>query len=105
MSVKYDILFHRYATYSDEEIMELKNFLFSLANATYGTFRNVSLDSHGILPTEYLHKVHFLKSDISYTVSNSHVDIASSFDMVPTITELGMCYTYNGEIASYNDYK
>lgn len=104
MFVQNVILFYRYATYSDEEKMELKNFLFSLANATYGTFRNVSLDSHGIPSTDFLHQVHFLKSDISYIVSNSHVDIASTFNMVPTITELGMCYTYNGEIASYNDY-
>lgn len=38
-------------------------------------------------------------------VSNSHAEIVASMDMVPTITELGMCLTYNGEIAPYNSYK
>lgn len=95
----------RFPYYTYEEREDLRNFLFKLANATYGTFKDVPPNNHEILPSEYLYYVHLLKGDVSYIVSNSHAEIVASMDMVPTITELGMCLTYNGEIAPYNNYK
>lgn len=99
------IVYFRFPNYSDEEKEDLRNFLFKLANATYGTFKDLPSNNHQILPSEYLYYVHFLKDDVSYIISNSHAEIVASMDMVPTITELGMCLTYNGEIAPYNSYK
>lgn len=99
------IVCFRFPNYSDEDKEDLRNFLFKLANATYGTFKDVPPNNHQILPSEYLYYVNFLKGDVSYIVSNSHAEIVASMDMVSTITELGMCLTYNGEIAPYNDYK
>lgn len=75
-----------------------------LANATYGTFKDVPMNNL-IPPEDYLKYVMLLHGVISYTISNSNIEIFSMFDLVPTITELGLCYSYNGEIAPYNDYK
>lgn len=75
-----------------------------LANATYGTFNNVPMYDR-ISPNEYLHYIMSLSGNITYTISNSHVEIFSSIELVPSVTELGLCYSYNGYVAPYNDYK
>lgn len=58
-----------------------------------------------VLPEDYLKYVMTLKSDISYIISTSYEETPAQLELVPTITELGLCYTYNGEIAPYNSYK
>lgn len=75
-----------------------------MANATYGTFKYVPLDNK-ILPNDYLKYIMSLQGDISYVISNSHEETSAQLELVPTITELGLCYSYNGEIAPYNSYK
>lgn len=75
-----------------------------LANATYGTFNEVPAYDR-ISPDEYLHYIMSLSGAITYAISNSHVDIFSSIELVPSVTELGLCYSYNGYVAPYNDYK
>lgn len=82
----------------------MRAFFESLGNATYGTFKDVLMDNK-ISPNDYLYFVKFLHDNITYIISNSHVDIFSTKELVPTIAELGICYTYNGEIAPYNDYE
>lgn len=93
-----------FSKYSNEEKKELWNFFLLLANATYGTFKDVPLDNR-IPPQDYLKYVNLLRGNTTYIISNSHVEIFSSFDLLPTITELGFCLSYNGEIGRYNDYK
>lgn len=75
-----------------------------LSNASYETFKDVPEDNR-IQPTEYLKYVKLLQTNISYIISNSHVNIFPSFNLLQTITELGVCYSYNGEITPYNDYE
>jgi hypothetical protein len=94
----------RFINYTDEEKEDLRMFLVFLANATYGTFKDVPVYNR-ISPNDYLDYVMSLSGIISYTISNSHVDIFSSIELVPSVTELGLCYSYNGYIAPYNDYK
>lgn len=93
-----------FSTYSDSEKDNLRAFLRLLANATYGTFSNVFEDSR-IQPKDYLNVLNSLRTDISYAISNSHLEIFFPYSLIPTITELGSCYSYNGEIASYNSYE
>ncbi|XP_025203335.1 pickpocket protein 11-like [Melanaphis sacchari] len=94
----------KFSNYTDEEKEELWTFLMLLANATYGTFNEVPVYNR-ISPNDYLNYVLLLSSKLSYTIGNSHVDIFSSNELVPSVTELGLCYSYNGYIAPYNDYK
>ncbi|XP_029342234.1 pickpocket protein 11-like [Acyrthosiphon pisum] len=93
-----------FTNYTEEEKEDLRTFLVQLANATYGTFNEVPAYDR-ISPNEYLHYIMSLNGDISYTISNSHVEIFSSIELVPSVTELGLCYSYNGYVAPYNDYK
>lgn len=93
-----------FTNYTEEEKEDLRTFLVQLANATYGTFNEVPAYDR-ISPNEYLHYVMSLSGAISYTISNSHVEIFSSIELVPSVTELGLCYSYNGYVAPYNDYK
>jgi hypothetical protein len=93
-----------FSTYSDSEKDDLRAFLVLLANATYGTFNDV-FENNQIQPKDYLSVLNSLRSDISYEVSNSHLEIFSPYSLLSTITELGSCYSYNGEIALYNSYE
>ncbi|CAH1713474.1 unnamed protein product [Aphis gossypii] len=94
----------KFSNYTDEEKEELRTFLVLLANATYGTFKEVP-EYNRISPNEYLDYIMSLSANVSYTISNSHVDIFSSIESVPSVTELGLCYSFNGYIAPYNNYK
>lgn len=96
--------YSRFPEYNITEKDDLRKFITALANATYGTFKDVPMDNR-IQPKDYLDYVMLLNCSISYIISTSHVEIFSSSDLLPTITELGLCYTYNGEIAPYNQYQ
>lgn len=74
-----------------------------LTNARYDTFKDIPEDNR-IQPTDYLKYVKLLQNNITYIMSNSHMDIFPLYLLDPTITELGICYSYNGEITVYNDY-
>ncbi|XP_022164487.1 uncharacterized protein LOC111029676 [Myzus persicae] len=94
----------KFTNYTDEEKEDFRTFLVQLANATYGTFKEVP-SYNRISPNEYLNYVISLSGSVSYTIKNSHVDIFSSIELVPSVTELGLCYSYNGYVAPYNGYK
>lgn len=104
MGMKYSFICRRFPNYSDLEKEDLLTFLMLLANATYGTFKDVPVNNR-IPPEKYLDYIMSVQSVISYIISNSNVELFSAVNLVPTITELGLCYSYNGEIAPYNDYK
>lgn len=98
------LLYSSFSKYTDAEKQKLRTFFISLANATYGTFKDVPMDSH-ILPKDYLKYIMSLHGNISYAISASYDESSGFLEFVPTITELGFCYTCNGEIAPYNNYK
>ncbi|XP_050438903.1 pickpocket protein 11-like [Adelges cooleyi] len=89
--------------YSEDEKQEMKAFLEMLANATYGTFDNVPFYTK-ITPDHYLTIVEKLQIHVLYTITNSNMEGYALFNLVPTISELGFCHTYNGEISQYNDF-
>ncbi|KAE9544872.1 hypothetical protein AGLY_000415 [Aphis glycines] len=91
----------KFSNYTNEEKEELRTFLVLLANATYGTFKEVPVYNR-ISPNDYLDYVMSLSGSVSYTISNSHVDIFSSIELVPSVTELGLCYSYNGYWKNHN---
>lgn len=93
-----------FTRYSDTEKKNLRTFFILLANATYGTFKNVPMDTK-ISPKDYLKYIISLQIDISYIINTSTEEMFTQSELVPTITELGLCFAYNGEIAPYNNYK
>lgn len=94
--------FPKYADANDD----LLTFFNSLANATYGTFTNLPAMNDGIIPSKkYLEYIMLLNKKVTYTISNTNADKFFTFDLTPTITELGLCYSYNSEISPYNEYK
>lgn len=97
------ILFQRFSNYTDDEKESLRAFMNLLINASYDTFKDITEDNR-IKPEDYLYYVKLLHTNISYTISNSHVHMFPLFNLEQTITELGICYSYNGEITPYNDY-
>ncbi|XP_026282493.1 sodium channel protein Nach-like [Frankliniella occidentalis] len=81
----------------------LKLFLMKLANATYDTFGDVPNDfSDEIKPSEYMDLVLAVKLDFSYTVSGSNTEANTVGALQTTITEHGLCYAFNSDIAVYN---
>lgn len=76
--------------------------MISLANATYGTFKDVPAVQDGIPPDDYLKYVMSLRGEVTYSVVSNSEEIVYSTDLV---TELGSCFSYNSEIAPYSKYK
>ncbi|KAK3932274.1 Pickpocket protein 11 [Frankliniella fusca] len=82
---------------------KLKNFLMHLANATYDTFAEVPDDFEDeIKPTEYMDLILAVKLDFAYTVSGSNTEANNVGMLQTTITEHGLCYAFNSDIAVYN---
>ncbi|XP_050540284.1 pickpocket protein 11-like [Daktulosphaira vitifoliae] len=98
-----EIIEKEYPGISEDEKSELREFLVLLANATYGTFKKLPFYDK-IKPYKYLSLVENLQIHIMYTITNSNMEGYALFNLVSTISELGFCHTYNGEIAPYNDY-
>ncbi|KAJ1525494.1 hypothetical protein ONE63_010303 [Megalurothrips usitatus] len=81
----------------------LKIFLMKLANATYDTFDDVpDYFPDQIKPSEYMDLVLAVKLEFYYTVSGSNTEANTIGQLQTTITEHGLCYAFNSDIAMYN---
>ncbi|KAF2894805.1 hypothetical protein ILUMI_11368 [Ignelater luminosus] len=78
----------------------LKNFLISLAGAGYKTFDKV-LPYFEIPSEKFMDILLDIQFDFSLSVSNSGVRGYKHL-LEKTITEMGICYTYNSNLAVYN---
>ncbi len=82
---------------------KLKTFLMKLANATYDTFGDVPDDfADEIKPSEYMDLVLAVRLEFAYTVSGSNTEANNVGALQTTITEHGLCYAFNSDIAVYN---
>ncbi|XP_034254431.1 uncharacterized protein LOC117653133 [Thrips palmi] len=86
-----------------EDKERLKLFLMKLANATYDTFGDVPDDFNDVIrPSEYMDLVLAVKLEFYYTVSGSNTEANNIGQLQTTITEHGLCYAFNSDIAIYN---
>ncbi|XP_014245168.1 sodium channel protein Nach-like [Cimex lectularius] len=85
---------------SADNATEAERWLRDLSNATYTNFAKMENYSPAIRPENYLDAVLDAKLQFRYVLSNSNSDAA---DLVPTFTELGLCYSYNSQVAIYNN--
>ncbi|XP_052740745.1 sodium channel protein Nach-like [Bicyclus anynana] len=99
--VKIDYMkLERYVEKSNVEDKEaLRNFIKALANATYDNFDTVP-HYDGIKSDDYLDLLLDLSALFKPTLTTS----TSGFDLqiMPTITEMGLCYSINSKVAVYN---
>nr|XP_024216984.1 pickpocket protein 11-like [Halyomorpha halys] len=72
--------------------------LLLLANATFHTFDKVE-GLKNLSPNHYQDIIFGAAFNFTYSVSNSNSEAS---DLLPMITEFGICYTYNSQIAAYN---
>ncbi|XP_026315967.1 pickpocket protein 11-like [Hyposmocoma kahamanoa] len=77
----------------------LSNFIYKLANATYQNFEDVP-QYDGIDPTAYTDLLLQLSRPFKPTLTIGASGI--TLNIMPTITEMGLCYTINSKMAFYN---
>ncbi|GJQ80381.1 hypothetical protein Trydic_g12243 [Trypoxylus dichotomus] len=78
----------------------LREFLISLAQATYSTFDKVT-PYDDISSDDYLNILLQLKFEFNPTVTNSAVN-GRQYYLQQAITEVGICYSFNSQLAVYN---
>ncbi|CAG5052548.1 unnamed protein product [Parnassius apollo] len=89
-----------YIKNSDEpDKVKLEEFITALANATFETFESVP-DYNGIPASKYMELILNLAPDFNPSVVIGATGL--TFEIVPTITEMGLCYAMNSMIAVYN---
>lgn len=87
---------------NEDDAIDFKVFVTKLANISFENFDELPMNKTFDIPSsEYL--------DLIWSLSwFFHPEISSGMSiklyMVDTITELGICYTFNSKIASYNSY-
>ncbi|XP_049870287.1 pickpocket protein 28-like [Pectinophora gossypiella] len=82
---------------TDKETLEL--FIRRLSNATYENFEDIP-DYEGIPPDQYMNLLLELTRGFRPTLTIGAAGI--SLNIVPTITEMGLCYAINSRVAVYN---
>ncbi|KAL0832439.1 hypothetical protein ABMA28_000671 [Loxostege sticticalis] len=89
-----------YVKYSKEPDKDkLEEFIKALANATYDNF-NLIPDYDGIPADKYMELILNLTASFKPTLTIGASGIM--LDIVPTITEMGLCYAVNSKVAVYN---
>lgn len=78
----------------------LRKFLVTLSEATYETFDKVT-DYDDIPGESYMSLLLDLQFDFRPTVSNSGNN-KHAYGITRTITEIGICYSFNSQLAVYN---
>lgn len=78
----------------------LKAFLVYLSEANYSSFEQV-VEYHGIPPEKYMDTLRELKFKFNPTVSNSGLE-KHKYGITETVTEMGICYSFNAHLAIYN---
>ncbi|XP_045765854.1 sodium channel protein Nach-like [Maniola jurtina] len=83
----------------EDDKENFKKFIKTLANTTFENFNTVP-EYKGIDPDDYLE----LLLNLSALFKPTLVTSTSGFDLqiIPTITEMGLCYTINSKVAIYN---
>lgn len=97
------VCFRRMRRYGDKE--DIRNFLVHLANATYFTFQYVpEMSTEIVPPSRYMELIFKIRYNLKYVLSNSNMEMFNVTTLDMTITELGICYSYNSHVAAYNSY-
>lgn len=78
---------------------ELEEFLIALANANYRTFKDVP-DYDGIPPEHYMNLILNLSRSFEPSLTIGVAGIM--LNIVPTVSEMGLCYAVNSKVAIYN---
>lgn len=78
----------------------LREFLERLAEATYETFHLVP-SYEGIRPDDYLNLILNLSFTFKPSVSNSGIN-SNQYSLQKILTEMGICYSFNSQLAVYN---
>lgn len=92
----------QFAENNNVSMNNLQEFILSLANANYRTFKDV-VDFDGIAPEKFMDLILNMSRTFepSLTIGVSGIML----NIVPTITEMGLCYAVNSKIAIYNSPK
>lgn len=93
------ISFLIYSKSNEPDKEKLRNFIKTLANARFKNFDQIP-EYDGIKPDDYLELILNLSSLFRPTLTTS----TSGFDLqiIPTVTEMGLCYAVNSKVAIYN---
>ncbi|XP_021942802.1 pickpocket protein 28-like isoform X2 [Zootermopsis nevadensis] len=88
-----------------EDKEKVKNFLRMLASATYENFKDMTdIPKNPIKSDEYLKAILEIRKDLHYQYFTSDASRdPNSVANVVSVTELGVCYTYNTRVAIYNN--
>ncbi|KAJ8727291.1 hypothetical protein PYW07_001410 [Mythimna separata] len=78
---------------------KLENFVISLSNTSYRNFENIP-DYTGITPDKYIQLLMNLSAPFKPTLTIGVSNVVLS--IVPTVTEMGLCYAVNSRTAVYN---
>ncbi|XP_026489179.2 pickpocket protein 28-like [Vanessa tameamea] len=89
----------KYVQNSNEDKEKLEIFIKALANTTFENFDTIP-KYDGIVPEKYLEVLVNLSSDFHPTLSIGASGV--HLHIVPTITEMGLCYAINSKVAVYN---
>lgn len=92
------ILNYRASSYTDKEMA--MEFITALAGATYRTFDQIP-EFHEIKKEEYMSVVLKYAFKFEPSVSNSGAS-GTGYRLERTITEMGVCYSFNSQLAVYS---
>ncbi|XP_069685974.1 pickpocket protein 28-like [Periplaneta americana] len=99
-----EILLDRYITENLKNVKDkegVKEFIRSLANATYDNFKYIKdIPNNPIKSEDYLKVLLEVRQLLIFGAVNTEQKIVP---LVSTVTERGLCYTYNNMAAFYND--
>lgn len=94
------VFFLYFRTAPETNKTKLQNFIFGLVNATYKSFEYVP-EYPDISPDYYLDLILNLSTVFKHKLTIDKVS-STNFTVVPTITEMGLCYAVNSRTAIYN---
>ncbi|CAH2105195.1 unnamed protein product [Euphydryas editha] len=88
-----------YLNDSNEDKEKFEEFIHALADANFTTFDTIPIYD-AIDPDKYLELLLNLSSDFNPTLSSGASGI--HLQIIPTVTEMGICYSINSKVAVYN---
>ncbi|XP_047022424.1 pickpocket protein 28-like isoform X1 [Helicoverpa zea] len=84
---------------NEENKTKLESFILTLANSSYRNFEDIP-DYEGVTPDKYIQLLLNLSLPFKPTLTIGVSNVVLS--IVPTITEMGLCYSVNSRTAEYN---
>lgn len=97
MNFIYCFSFHY--SHSNEDKEKFEEFIQALANANFTNFNTIP-KYDAINPEKYIELLLNLSSDFNPTLSIGATGIR--LQIIPTVTEMGICYSINSKVAVYN---